>query len=416
MRTLLLLFFCLSFFSTIAGETTITVDAGALDRRETITSFALPKELGDGPFRLRDSSGAALPLQVDVARTARFVLPELKAGATKTFTLEKDTEARKGGVSAVKNGSLVEITFDGKKIISYQAEKSIPPEGVDAVFARGGYIHPVYTPSGKIITDDYPADHRHHHGIWMPWTKTEFEGRKPDFWNMGGKTGTVEHVSLNTWRALKSVSKGPAEPRPDVAMELWSGPVFAGFNSALQHIDLTSGARKTVLHEDWTVNVYAAGSGAANHFLFDFVSTQECVADAPLKLPKYHYGGLGFRGHIQWNGPPNCFFLTSEGKTRADGNETRGRWCHVGGKIDGALYGLAILGHPENFRAPQPMRLNPKEPFFCFAPSQLGDWEITPGKPYVSRYRFIVADGGPDAKEIERHWNDYATPPVVTVK
>ena len=105
-----------------------------------------------------------------------------------------------------------------------------------------------------------------------------------------------------------------------------------------------------------------------------------------------------------------------DGGEKKDGNETRGRWCHVGGLIDGALYGVAVLGHPDNFRAPQPMRLNPNDPFFCYAPSQLGDWEITPGKPYVSRYRFIVADGGPDKVEIERHWNDYAKPPVVRVK
>ena len=55
--------------------------------------------------------------------------------------------------------------------------------------------------------------------------------------------------------------------------------------------------------------------------------------------------------------------------------------------------GIAILCHPENFRAPQPMRLHPKEPFVCYAPSQLGDWAIEPGRPYVSRYRFVVKDG-----------------------
>ena len=83
--------------------------------------------------------------------------------------------------------------------------------------------------------------------------------------------------------------------------------------------------------------------------------------------------------------------------------------------VDGQLAGIAILGHPDNFRAPQPMRIHPDEPFFCFAPSQLGQWEIKPGTPYVSRYRFIVADGPPDEAEINRLWNDYAHPPRVIV-
>ena len=61
------------------------------------------------------------------------------------------------------------------------------------------------------------------------------------------------------------------------------------------------------------------------------------------------------------------------------------------------------------------MRLHPTEPFFCFAPSQLDEWEISPGKPYVSRYRFIVAEGPPDKAELERLWNDYAHPPIITL-
>src|SRR5688572_6243355 len=59
-------------------------------------------------------------------------------------------------------------------------------------------------------------------------------------------------------------------------------------------------------------------------------------------------------------------------------NETKGRWCHISGKTDGELNGVAILDHPSNFRSPQAMRLNPSDPFFCFAPSQDGDWEIAP--------------------------------------
>ncbi len=106
----------------------------------------------------------------------------------------------------------------------------------------------------------------------------------------------------------------------------------------------------------------------------------------------------------------NCEFLTSEGKDRGNGHGTRARWCHIGGRIDGQLAGIAILDHPSNFRAPQAMRINPDQPFFCYSPSLMGDWKIDPGKPYVSRYRFIVYDGAPDKTELDRLWNDYANP------
>jgi hypothetical protein len=61
------------------------------------------------------------------------------------------------------------------------------------------------------------------------------------------------------------------------------------------------------------------------------------------------------------------------------------------------------------------MRVNPTEPFFCFAPSQLGDWSIEPGKPYVARYRLLITDGEPDRELIEQCWRDLAEPVRVEV-
>jgi hypothetical protein len=36
--------------------------------------------------------------------------------------------------------------------------------------------------------------------------------------------------------------------------------------------------------------------------------------------------------------------------------------------------------------------------------------EITPGTPYVSRYRLILADGRPSREEADAWWQEYATP------
>jgi hypothetical protein len=79
--------------------------------------------------------------------------------------------------------------------------------------------------------------------------------------------------------------------------------------------------------------------------------------------------------------------------------------------VEGKRAGIAILCHPSNFRAPQPMRLHPTEPFFNYAPQEAGDMEIAPGQTYVARYRFVVHDGPPNKELIDRLWNDYAHPP-----
>ena len=149
---------------------------------------------------------------------------------------------------------------------------------------------------------------------------------------------------------------------------------------------------------------------------FDLTSTQACAGPSPLILPQYRYGGLGVRGNRAWDHAADnpTRFLTANGVSdRQQAHATRARWCYLGGQVEGAQAGLAILGHPDNFRAPQPMRVHPKEPFFNFAPQQFGDMAIKPNRPYVSRYRFVTLDGAPDAAELARIWEDFANPPQV---
>ncbi|HEY3319024.1 MAG TPA: PmoA family protein [Planctomycetota bacterium] len=417
----------------LSGEgPTVTVAAGELDRKDCIVNFALPEVVAAGNYALRDEAGGLLPLQVDGAHQGCFVLDQLKAGQSKTYSVVKQEPAANAGVSVTKNGTALDVTIDGKKVISYFVEKSELPKGYGPEFQRGGYIYPVLTPSGKLVTDDYPPAHKHHHSVWGAWTKTEFEGRHPDFWNMGAKTATVEPLGL--WSAENAQKFFPDEVgRASLPAgghggpPYWSGPVQGGFEAFHKYVDLgnpkAADAHPTdALFEDWRVNVYRLGAADAKYRIFDIAIVQRCASKSPLVLPTYHYGGLGIRGHRTWDGKDNCEYLTSEGKTRATGNTKpegkpeRARWCNMSGKVDGELAGITLLDHPSNFRAPQPLRLHPTEPFIGTAPEQLGQFEITPEKGYVAKYRLVVADGAPNAADLDRLWKDYATPPVVTVK
>ena len=377
----------------------ITVAAGEFDRRDAIVTVMLPGGADPGMWVLRDEAGKPTPLQTGPTGRGRFILGELAAGQTRKYKLERSDGGRVGQETPVdvqRSGGTVKFSSGGREILQYRGDKTPLPQGYEEKFQRGGYIHPVFTPSGRLVTDDYPPKHKHHHGVWSPWTKTKFEGRAPDFWNMGEQTGTVEFTGLSG---------------------AWGGPVAGGFNATHRFVDLSAKPQpKAALEETWNVVVYRPLGGQRKYHVFDLTTTQTCASNNPLILPKYHYGGLGFRGHREWDGKDNAVFLTSEGKDRSNGNETRGRWCHVGGKVGDDSAGVAVLCHPENFRFPQPMRLHPDEPFFCYAPSQLGDWSIEPGKPYVARYRFVVSDGPADKAEIERLWNDFASPPKVTVE
>ena len=373
----------------------LRVEAGDYDRRHTITSFMMPDGLEAAAWQVRDGDGGVMPLQVDAEGTAWFVLDRLDAGQAKTYHLEPVPTPPSGGVAVQQADGTVRFSLDAQPVLAYRVEKiPLPRADIDTIYHRNGYLHPVHTPGGRVVTDDYPANHLHHHGIWAAWTNTVFQGRTPDFWNMGAGTGTVEAVALD---------------------QTWGGPVHGGLRARHRYVDLAASEPTTALHETWALRVYRIPTAERPYHLFDLALTQTTATDSALVLPEYRYGGVGFRGHWDWNGPENTVFLTSEGKDRSNGHATRARWCHIGGLIDGAPAGIALLGHPDNFEAPQPMRIHPTEPFFNYAPSQAGDFSIVPGTPYGARYRFVVYDGPPDAADLDRLWNDYAHPPVVRV-
>ena len=113
--------------------------------------------------------------------------------------------------------------------------------------------------------------------------------------------------------------------------------------------------------------------------------------------------------------PPNILLIVSDDQgyrdLGADGNHTRPVWVEMHGLVDGSPAGIVVLSAPSNFRHPQPVRLHPSKPYFCFAPNVVGDFTIEPGRPYVSRYRLAVHDGPPDAQANDRLYADYAAPP-----
>ncbi|MGV3662070.1 MAG: PmoA family protein [Prosthecobacter sp.] len=314
------------------------------------------------------------------------------------FSVNSVGQSLAADIQTEKQGSVLHLTAGGKPVCDYQMEAGEVPEGVSAVFKHGAHLHPIYSPSGKVVTGNHPDDHPWHRGVWMAWTKTEFGDSHPDFWNQGKGDGKD-----------KSGDKILAEVRFAKLDKMWGGPESGGFISRHQFLDHSHAPDQKVLDETWEVAVSQTTLDGKPANIIDLVSTQTCATDKALKLPKYHYGGLGVRGNLAWNPVEAVTMLTSEGHDRAKGDSTKGRWVHIGGQMDGAPTGMAILIHSSNFRSPQPLRLNPKNPQLCIAPSQDGDWAIEPGKPYVSKYRILVFDGAPDAKWIDKQWEAYAS-------
>ena len=384
----------------------IEVEAGPHPRHQTPVVLPWPDSLERGkPLSVEDlETRKKVDAQVVGAETREvaFLLADLPAGARRRFRLvAADAPSSTPNVLCAGDGKGFAFLVNGHVAFQYNQATIEPPKGLDPVYRRSGFIHPLTTPSGRVVTADFPPDHAHQHGLFFAWVNTTFDGHKVDFWNQPSRTGRVRHLDTQ---------------------DIETGPVLGLYQGRLRHEDITGKAAPVpVLDEIWTLRVY----NRSDCYLVDFESVQTCAGARPLELNQYLYGGLGLRGTSAWFDPKadgenlpdpsrnnQSDFLTSEGKTRANGNHTRPRWVDLSGKLGGQFAGVTILDHPSNFRFPQPVRLHPNKPYLSVAPEVVGSFRIEPGHSYISRYRLVLHDGPPDPKALDALWQDYAEPPV----
>ncbi|MEM9658446.1 MAG: PmoA family protein, partial [Planctomycetota bacterium] len=282
-----------------------------------------------------------------------------------------------------------------KSMLTYRVTAPPAPDGIDPIYRRSGYLHPVNTPQGVAVTEAFPLDHPHQHGVFTAWVRTSYDGKPVDFWNLAAGAGRVLH------ERVVSI---------DAASE------SAGFEVDLLH-RVESSPPVDVLRERWKIRAVATDD---SHFCFDLETTQSAITDVPLVVLEYHYGGVAFRGPAQWLSPADregsrpdssgrepSAMLNNLGSDRRQGNHQRARWIALTGQVDGRSATTAVLGHRDNFRAPQSARLHPTKPYFCFAPCVDGEFVIDREHPYRARFRYLVTDAAPDAEWLDQQWQSW---------
>jgi len=378
----------------------IVVEAGQHTRINTPVSVEL-ESITFTELCLEEIKGSQrlpVPAQLEFGNPPRLwwiLSGTTEAGGKRIYELLQGPSVKTTGVEVIKNDSFLQLHVGDSKVLRYNHTVVPPPEGTSPLYARSGFIHPLWSPAGEILTWIHPKDHIHHMGLWMPWTKTKFENREVDFWNLGKGQGTVRFVKF-------------------ISTE--SGVVYGGFSAIQEHVTLhTPEGEKVALNEDLDVRVWNLGK-SNECWLLDYTSKQRCASSSPLYLLKHRYGGLGFRATSQWN-ESNSDYLTSEGKTRKDGHGTRARWCNVFGSTERGPAGVVFMSHPDNHEHPEPMRIWPEgDVFFNFCPIQKADWILEPGETYVLRYRLCIYSGKITLETAERFWQDFSHPPKVKLK
>lgn len=399
-----------------------------------------------GVIQVEDQRGLLVLPHLPAGRSVELVMNLKSIGGDEPAAGENQMAGRESGQTgnALRHemGETRLSFFNGDRpLFSYLHETEPVPPGVDERHERGGYIHPLYTPSGRNVVKHFNDGRPHQYALWSTWYRTEVDGELVTFWSSLEEDGRV---------------------RPDGIRQVNEGPVAASFVASNRFFDLIPAGESTgsmevwngggqegdsgdfvmepILYETWQVtmvpdlgrairtptggdmNPGTAADGPGRYHLLDIVLTQEVAGEKEVKILEGGYGGISVRGPDEWNRDGAMTFLSSEDHHRNNVQNEPIRWGQLFGELEGEMAGIAILAAPPSVHFP----LHPAppiggfinqsaEPFFSLGPAALGEFLITPGAPWRGHYRVVVHDGDLPARVLDRIWNDLASPPVVEV-
>jgi hypothetical protein len=256
--------------------------------------------------------------------------------------------------------SAVELTENGRPVFTYNYGMTLK-EGVPADRRRCCYLHPVYTPAGVAVTDDFPKDHYHHRGIAWMWPEIKAGGRQVDGWMLKGIDD----------RFVRWVAR---ESKPGSARLAVENGWFS--------------AERQVLKETAEMVVYPAKQGAR---AIELTLTFEALGE-PVEISGTHdlnkgYGGLAFRFAPR----ENTVIRTEAGEQFKDTDMVPHPWAELEATYQGRRAAARVIIDKRNPGFPNGWCLRPYG-FLGVNYPGLTPVTLVPGRPLVLRYRVELSD------------------------
>ena len=247
-------------------------------------------------YEITSAGEKPIVCQVEPGHSARlwFVLSGTSTAKSErkfVLKLEPKTTVSAAGVLLKKDAKDLSLVLNEKPILSYRFATTYPPDSINPLYKRSGYIHPLYSPGGEVLTRIQAPDHYHHYGIWGPWTKTRIGKREVDFWNLALGQGTIRFAGF---------------------ISETQGSIFSGFKALQEHVDFGAiGEDKVAMNEILDVRAWDTGTDKKVRIV-DYTTSLNCPLDSGIMLDAYRYGGgIGFRATGKWH-DNNSTVITSD--------------------------------------------------------------------------------------------------------
>jgi hypothetical protein len=250
-------------------------------------------------------------------------------------------------------------------------------EGIDTEQTRSCYIHPLFSLDGQPLTDDFPTDHLHHHGLFWTWPVIKTRGQETQTW----------HPANLRQYFLRWLKREVHDSSATLSVEnVWK-------------LD----GKEVVAKEVVTLHVHPADDlGRAIDLALNFEGVGGPLEFRGTPDQNKGYGGLTLRGAPVFMDLP---IQTDRGEYSGEPNNVTLRWADLSTE----KAGVAIFVSPDHPDFP---------PTWVLRTSYAGllnvSWPglksvlIHPGKPITLRYRLYIHQGSISPEQIKSVYEHYA--------
>ncbi len=261
---------------------------------------------------------------------------------------------------------------------------NITDRALEGKYARANYIHPLFLPGGGVLTEDFPADHLHHRGIFWAWHQLYIgDQRIGDGWDIRDLYWDVQSVEA---------TEGPGETRGIRTHVYWKSPLRKE----------VSGSDSPLVKEEASIRVIA--NDTTLRIIDIEISLLALEEDMRLGGSENEKGYGGFTTRIRLKEPME--FTGPAGPVIPDNLPVEaGGWIDITGPVgnNGKAAGIAILSHPGNPGYPNPwiLRASASAQNAVYPHPGAEAVTLSSSEPIVLRYRLVVHSGKLSTKTLD---------------
>lgn len=273
------------------------------------------------------------------------------------------------------------VMENGRPILTYRYGDELPA-GLGTDLVRSCYVHPLHGLDGQVLTDDFPADHPHHHGLFWAWPWVKVGERTTQSWHPAEPSLRTIFVSRRAG-AGKMAGGGP-------------------FSWCFENVWVLGGTEE-VCRERVEVEVHPASAlGRAIDVIISLEPLRERIELRGASEGDKGYGGLCLRASPRFRG---AVMTTDRGPLAEDSTGLTFRWAD----LSTSDLGVAVFVAPDHPGFPLPWLvrnsyagvINPCWPGLRGA-------VLEPKTSVSLRYRIYVHRGDAEAGRVREAYEAYA--------